>query len=77
MMDTRERADTLQRRFPRLGAYIAVLNIPIDSGIRVERTLREPGHHTVWGDPGELLQCVVAVMPMPASGRSDENGGLV
>jgi hypothetical protein len=77
MMDRQERAATLQRRFPLLGAYIAVVDIPMEGKIRIERTLREPGHHTVWGDPSELLRCVVAVTPIPASGRSEGNGSLV
>lgn len=77
MMDTRERAGMLQRRFPQLGAYIAVVDIPMDGRIRVERTLREPGHHTIWGDADGLLRCVVAVTPIPVSGRSDNDGGLV
>jgi len=77
MTDTRERAAMLQRRFPQLGAFIAVLDIATNGEIRVERTLREPGHHTIWGDPDELLRCVVAVTPIPASGRSDDDGNLV
>lgn len=63
MMDTPERARTLQRRFPRLGTYIAVLDILRDGSFRIERTLREPGHHTVWGDPERLLGVVIAVLP--------------
>lgn len=75
--DTPEGASKLQRRFPQLGAYIAVLDIPMDGQIRVERTLRETGHHTVWGDSGELLRCVVAIVPIPASERNEGNGNLV
>lgn len=77
MTDTRERAGTLQRRFPQLGVYIAVLDIPRDGQVRVERTLREPGHHTVWGDPDELLRFVVAVMPLSVSERNESDGSLV
>lgn len=77
MTDTRERAGILQRRFPQLGAYIAVLDIPMDGQILVERTLRETGHHTVWGDPGGLLRCIVAVTPILASERNEGDVNLV
>ncbi len=66
VMETQEQARTLQRRFPRLGAYIAVLDIPVDDLIRIERTLREPGHHTIWGEPDELLRAIVAVISAQA-----------
>src|SRR5262245_56113836 len=55
MMDTLERVRALRRRIPMLGASIAALDIPWRDRIRIERTLREPGHHTVWGDPDELV----------------------
>jgi hypothetical protein len=48
------------RSFPNLGTHIAVLHIPDDAPVRVERT-RGPGHFTVWADPAVLLSYVIAV----------------
>ena len=51
--------------YPFLGAYIALLEIEEGAPIRVERTLRgSPGHHTLWGDPAELVARVVSVVPV-------------
>jgi|SRR3954468_21184602 len=50
------------RSFPYLGSHIAVLEIPDDDPVRVERT-RGPGHHTVWGAPSVLLTYVTSVLP--------------
>ena len=48
-----------------LGSYIARLEIPEDAPIRIERT-KGPGHHTLWGEPAELLRCVVPpIIPVP------------
>lgn len=43
--------------------YIAELHIPDDARFRVERTLTFRGHHTLWGNPLQLLSCVVRVHP--------------
>lgn len=49
----------------RLGQYVAALELPTGGPIRRERTLPSSrGHHTMWGDPAELLACVVAVVPV-------------
>ena len=49
---------------PPLGKYIARLEIPDDSPITWERTLHSSGHHTLWGEPTDLVACVVAVEPV-------------
>ena len=50
---------------PILGVYIASLEIPDGTEVRFEHTLRSsPGHHTLWGDPVELLAYVAAVVPV-------------
>jgi hypothetical protein len=47
--------------YPHLGRYIAVLSIPDQGAIPFERTTRSRGHHTLWGDPTEIMSHVVAV----------------
>ena len=48
-----------------LGDYIARLDIPDGApGVRIERTLRTPGHHTIWADPDQLLEYVVSIVPV-------------
>jgi hypothetical protein len=46
-----------------LGRYIALLELPRDSPVQIERTLGA-GHHTIWGAPEVLLAAVVAVVPV-------------
>jgi hypothetical protein len=57
---TEAQARRIARRYPKQGAYIAVLQIPDDTATRIERT-RGPGHHTLRGDPAEIMTCVIAV----------------
>ncbi len=63
MWATEAQARRNARRFPALGGYIAVLRVPEDAPIRVDRT-RGPGHHTLWGRPSTFLNCVVSVVPV-------------
>jgi hypothetical protein len=60
---TEQQARNRAHDMPWLGRFIARLEIPAGSAIRYERTLRTRGHHTLWGEPAELLRCVVAVIP--------------
>jgi hypothetical protein len=50
--------------YPHLGRYIAVLDVPGEGPLRIERTTRSRGHHTLWGDPRAILACLVAVIPV-------------
>jgi hypothetical protein len=52
------------RSFPGHGGYIAELAIPDDAPVTVEHTGRQPGHHTLWGEPNVLLRCVLTVVPV-------------
>ena len=52
------------RAFPFLGGYIARVELPGTGPFVVERTTASAGHHTVWGNPAELLAYVVAVEPV-------------
>jgi len=61
---TLRQAAAKARRYPSLGSYIAVLDVPHRTTIHTERTTQQRGHYTVWGDAGNLLSCVVAVVPV-------------
>ena len=61
---TEAQARGLARRIPAVGGYIAEIELPDDLGLRIERTGPGRGHHTVWGEPGALLDRVVAVRPV-------------
>jgi hypothetical protein len=63
---TLQQARKRARQVPSLRGkrFIAVLVIPDDSPITFERTGRSPGHFTLWGDPDELLRCVVSILPV-------------
>ena len=50
-----------RRASPAIGEFIAVLRVPLDGSIRIERTLGGDGHHTLWGKPATLLSFVVSV----------------
>lgn len=32
--------------------------------LAIQRTGHQPGHYTIWGEPVELLRCVVSVAPV-------------
>lgn len=36
-------------------AFYAVIELPMDCDVRVERTLQSRGHHTLWADPEILI----------------------
>lgn len=63
---TEAQAQRHARRMPMLGVYIAEVATPSDAPVRSERTLRTPGHHTLWGSPAFLLACVRRVVAVPA-----------
>jgi hypothetical protein len=53
------------RSYQTLGRFVAELAILRSSPVRIERTIpRSRGHHTIWGDPNVLLDCVVRVVPV-------------
>ncbi len=51
-------------RAPHIRSHVAVLDLPGDNTFRVERTLKRPGHHTVWGEANTFLRYVVEVIPL-------------
>lgn len=50
-------------RFPRLGGYVARLEIPDGSPIEIHKTLG-PGHYTLIADPEALIEFLVEVEPV-------------
>lgn len=52
----------IAKTYPKtMGRYIAELQIADDSSILWEETGRN-GHHTLWGEPEELLACITGRM---------------
>ena len=64
---TETQARNRARDLPRLGVYIARIQIPPDAPILWERTLGR-GHYTLWGAPAEIARRVVAVVPVEPVG---------
>jgi hypothetical protein len=56
---TETQARNKARAYPWLGRFIVRLEIPKGAPIAIERTLVSRGHHTLWGDPTDLLRCVI------------------
>jgi hypothetical protein len=62
-----DRVEAAQRqadRFPHLGRFIAALRLPEDGSIRVEKTLSNRNHYTLWGDAVSMLARVENVVPV-------------
>jgi hypothetical protein len=65
VFDSLGAARTKARRYPDLGKFVAVLQVPPGENISVAQTgRRREGHHTIWAEPGILLACVVDVVPV-------------
>jgi hypothetical protein len=60
--------DSLKRamhRAPKLRPprrWIAVVRVPLRGPMTYAKTLRDPAHFTLWGEPQALLNCVVPVV---------------
>ncbi|MCC7371865.1 MAG: hypothetical protein IT306_25850 [Chloroflexi bacterium] len=61
VFSTLSQARRKRRVSPGIGSYVAVLRVPTDGSVHVERTLGGDGHHTIWGEPDALLALVVSV----------------
>ena len=61
VFSTLSQARRKRRVSPAIGSYIAVLRVPTDGSVRIERTLRDDGHHTLWAAPSALLMMVLSV----------------
>ncbi len=60
--DSRERARWRGARMTPPRRWIAVLLIPDDSLIMVEKTLRDPAHFTAWATPEQFIDCVLFIV---------------
>jgi hypothetical protein len=61
VFSTLNQARRKARVSPMLGAYVAVLRVPTDGSVRFMRTLGGDGHHTLWGEPVDLMALEVSV----------------
>lgn len=59
---TEAQARRKARRVPALGRWLAELRITADAPVTAERTRGGAGHHTLWGDPDTLFDCVKQVV---------------
>ena len=59
---TETQARTRAQTLPYLGTHVAELAIAEGDPITVRRTGSSRGHHTLWGDPAELLARVSRVV---------------
>ena len=59
---TEQEARIRAQQAPRLGRYIARLEVPSRALVTVEQTGSAPGHHTVWGAPTLVWSFVVSVV---------------
>ena len=64
VFETPAQARAIATRNGRATWSIAAVTIPADGPITDERWGRNDGHHTLWGDPDYLYQCVTAVAPV-------------
>ena len=62
--ETIDQALAQARAYPRLGRYIAALDLPAVPEVRVERTTQTDGHYTIWGPIPALIAAVVSVTPV-------------
>jgi hypothetical protein len=72
VFETSAQARAAATRFPMLGTHMAELVIPEAAVIRIERTfVKQPGHHTLWGNPDEMLGYVERILTI--SGKEQEH----
>lgn len=62
VFDSETRARRVALRYPTLGSFIAVLHVPETAAMQIERTTTTRGHYTLWGEPADLLACVIQIV---------------
>jgi hypothetical protein len=66
VFETLEQARRQAETYPRLGRFIAEIEIPLDAPIECQRTTRTEGHWTIWARPDYLLERIVMVTSVEA-----------
>lgn len=51
------------KRYPRTGAFIAVLDVPDDGRFVVGQTTPTLTHYTIWGDAAAVMACMTTIVP--------------
>ena len=72
VFETEDQARAQAARFPKIGDYIARLEIPDEASLQVRRTGSTDGHHTIQGAAEVVCQYVVHVAPVRPA---DQSGG--
>jgi hypothetical protein len=62
--DSFGRARSVALRYPRIGTFIAELEIAEDGPVRYAQTLSDPRHFDLWGEPGDMLATVRRTRPV-------------
>lgn len=74
VFETLAQARAAAIRFPMLGTSMAELVIPEGATIRIERTFaKQPGHHTIWGNPDEMLGYVGRIVAISDEEQEHED----
>lgn len=63
--DTENEARAVARQYPRIGAYIAPLDVLEGGTISYAKTGRSARHYTLWGAAGDMLRCVELALVKP------------
>jgi hypothetical protein len=60
--NTSETSRRLAERFPTMGHFVAVIELPEHASVIFEQTTDVPSHYTLWGTPRDMLDLVVSVV---------------
>lgn len=63
MYRSQDQARKTARQWPKIGQYVAELELVSGKGFNIADT-GHPGHVSVWGDPLELRECIVDIVPV-------------
>jgi hypothetical protein len=51
-------------KVPRLGSFIAALDVPVDGAVSFEQNGADPDHYDLYGAAGDMLMLVRFVTPV-------------
>ena len=52
------------KRYPRTGAFIAILDVPDDGRFVIEQTTPTLTHYTIWGDAAAVMACMTTIVSL-------------